>query len=63
MSLIFVILFSDIGQCFRPAQAKNLENQKSGHVSLILDIFFSKYKPLNKTSVGCRCATDYRRQK
>ena len=30
MPIIFVILFSDIGQCFRLTQS--LENQKSGHV-------------------------------
>ena len=29
MPFIFVILFSDIGQCFRPAQIKGLENQNS----------------------------------
>ena len=33
MPSIFLILFSDIGQCLRPAQTKSLENQKSGHVS------------------------------
>ena len=26
MLLIFVILFSDMGQCFRPVKTKNLEN-------------------------------------
>ena len=35
MPLIFLILFSDIGQCFRTTQTKSLENQKSGHVSII----------------------------
>ena len=25
----FCAIFSDIGQCFRPAQTKSLENQKS----------------------------------
>ena len=29
ISLIFVIYFSDIGQCYRPAQKNGLENQKS----------------------------------
>ena len=34
MSFIFVVLFSNIGQCFRPAQKKSLENQKSNHVRI-----------------------------
>ena len=29
---IYVIFFSDIGQCFRSAQTKSLENQKTGFV-------------------------------
>ena len=32
---ISVALFSDIGQCFGPAQTKGLENQKSCHVRMI----------------------------
>ena len=32
MPLINVILFSDIGHCFQPAQTKSFENQKSGHL-------------------------------
>ena len=35
---IFVIFFSEIGQCFRPAQTKmTIENQKAGHVGIILN--------------------------
>ena len=37
MPSIFVILFSDIGQCFRIAQTKSLENQKSGYVRINSD--------------------------
>ena len=37
MAFLFMILFSGIGQCFRPAQIQSLENQKSGHVRMILD--------------------------
>ena len=33
--LIFLILFSNIGQFFRPAQTKSLENEKPGHVRII----------------------------
>ena len=31
----FFRIFSDIGQCFWPAQTKRIENQKSGHVRII----------------------------
>ena len=34
---IFVIFFSDIGQCFWPTQTKSLVYQKSGYVMIILD--------------------------
>ena len=37
MPFIFVIFFSDIGQCFCPAQTKSLKNHKSGHVRIIQD--------------------------
>ena len=32
MPFIFVIFYSDIGQCFRPAQTNSLKNQKVGLV-------------------------------
>ena len=44
------IFFSEIGQSFRPAQ-KSLENQKSGHIWIVLDNngSFSKYfEPFHK---------------
>ena len=58
---LFSDIFSELGQCFRPAQRKSLENQKSRFVRIILDKYgiFSKYfKPLHKSVVGCRRATD-----
>ena len=42
---IFVISFADIGQCFRPAQTKNLENQKSGHIRMILSSIYGNFSP------------------
>ena len=40
MLLIFLILFSDIGQCFCPAQTKSLENQNPA----TLGLFRLRYK-------------------
>ena len=43
---IFVMYFSDIGQCYQPAQKNGLENQKSGSVLgsiTIICLTFSKY--------------------
>ena len=37
MSLIFLVLFSDMGQCLRPAQTKSLKKSKIGHVRIIED--------------------------
>ena len=34
MPLIFMMYFSDIGQCCRPAQENGFENQKSGYFGL-----------------------------
>ena len=51
MSLSFLILFSDIGQCFHPAQTKSFENQKSTNVGIIRIIYptFSEYfRPIYK---------------
>ena len=31
-ALIFVTLFSDIGQCFHPTTKNSIGNKKSGHV-------------------------------
>ena len=46
-------IFSNIGQCFRLAELKILENQKSSHVRIILD------KASTKTSIDCcRYAAD-----
>ena len=41
--LIFVVLFSDLGQCFQPNQLKSLENQKFGHVWIYIPTYIHKY--------------------
>ena len=51
MPLIFVMYFSDIGQCCRPAQKNGLETQKPATlgISRIIYGIFSKYfRPLHK---------------
>ena len=56
-TLIFVICFSGIGQCFQPTQSKSLENQKFAMVGLLwikYDVFSKYSRPLHK--LVCRQA-------
>ena len=63
MPLICLILFSDIGQCFRPAQKKS----KTKNVRIIWDkgilsqiIHLLNISGSTWAGVGCRHATDHR---
>ena len=44
----FCDTFSDIGQCFRPAQTKSLKNQKLAHVWIVYGVSSKYLRPLNK---------------
>ena len=51
MPFIFAIFFSDIGHCFRTAQTKSLENQKSSKIRIIsneIQYFHYYARPLHR---------------
>ena len=61
MPFIFVTIFSDIGQCFRPDQIQSLENQKSRHIRIILNDYIFLVNISSLYINQCRLQTGYRR--
>ena len=56
MPFIFVTLFSDIGQCYQPAQTMSLENQKAATDKLDIG---QCYRPAQTMSLeNQKAATD-----
>ena len=63
MSLIFIILFSDIGQCFHPAIKNSVDrNQQAGHVRIKQDNTLLLVNILGLYISCCRLQMRYRLQ-